>query len=453
MTALGAAANRNVKDWGQAGSYPVLAAAQIWKGGLVTVDANGYAIAATDTADTWVVGVATESVLGGTASGDKWVKVEAGRAFLFAATSITQAMVGDPMYVVDDNTVDDAAGATNEVMVGLLVQYVSNTSGWVYVAPTFSLGQIVGVTASAGEINYLDITGAGTAQASKAVVLGASKEIAELGNVGITGTTTVTSASATSLAVGRLGATTPAFTVDSSTGSQVGGLKVTGSATGGTTAVVCTDSGADNSLTIDAKGAGTIKLGNTSTGAVTIKPATTITGILTPTGGIGSPVANTKVLKPTGVHTCCQPAFASTVGTDTSNTNTEAYCGAINIAGNCSTTGVSVFNGTAVAGNIKIYLFNSDGTAALAATASTAQAGTDAYQRIAWAGGPISLVGPATYYIVWTGDTTGATQKVNQINFGEGPAWKETGLVYGTCATITPVTTFTADRAPYATLY
>src|SRR3990167_3679030 len=183
-------------------------------------------------------------------------------------------------------------------------------------------------------------------------------------------------------------------------------------------------------------------------------PATGVltAGIIKPVGGIAAPGV-TQTLKPSGQHTCDIAPTLSTDGTDTSNTNTEAYIGAISIAGNISTTGVSIFNGSAVAGNVKVYLFNSDGTAALAATASTAQSGTDAYQRIAWVGGPIALVGPATYYIAWTGDTTGATQKINQINFGEGPAWKETALTYGTLATITPVTTFTADRAPYATLY
>ncbi len=68
----------------------------------------------------------------------------------------------------------------------------------------------------------------------------------------------IVNANATAFAVGRLGATTPAFTVDSSTASQVAGLKVTGAATGGTVAVVVTDSGADASLTINAKGSGTV---------------------------------------------------------------------------------------------------------------------------------------------------------------------------------------------------
>lgn len=91
----------------------------------------------------------------------------------------------------------------------------------------------------------------------------------------------ITSASAVSLAVGRLGSTTPAFTVDSSTASQVAGLKVTGAATGGTVAVVITDSGAAANLIVNAKGTGTIGIGSVSTGRVTITPVTTITGALT----------------------------------------------------------------------------------------------------------------------------------------------------------------------------
>lgn len=97
----------------------------------------------------------------------------------------------------------------------------------------------------------------------------------------------ITSASATALAVGRLGATTPAFTVDASTASQVAGLKVVGAVTTGTVAVVVTDSGAVNTnLTINALGTGTIGIGSVSTGRVTITPVTTITGLLTVSAGL-----------------------------------------------------------------------------------------------------------------------------------------------------------------------
>lgn len=98
----------------------------------------------------------------------------------------------------------------------------------------------------------------------------------------------VTSASANALAVGRLGATTPAFQVDASTASQVAGLKVTGAATGGTVAIVAIDSGSNTNVTVNAKGSGTIGIGSVSTGRVTITPVTTITGLLTLSGGATS---------------------------------------------------------------------------------------------------------------------------------------------------------------------
>ena len=67
------------------------------------------------------------------ATGNFWIQVEYDREYLFAATSITQAMVGVNMVTVDDNTVDDIAGATNDIVVGKLTEFVSTTSGWVHV--------------------------------------------------------------------------------------------------------------------------------------------------------------------------------------------------------------------------------------------------------------------------------------------------------------------------------
>lgn len=239
---------------------------------------------------------------------------------------------------------------------------------------------------SAAEIAVLDGVTAGTATASKAVVLGASKEIA-----------TITSATITTL-------TAPNF------------------------------AGAE-----------------THAGAITAQSTLAVTGAITPTGGVAAGGGFTA--KPAGIHTLGTMATVSTYGTDASNTNTEAYVSAIFVPCNMSVTGVSIFNGSAVTGNVKAYVFASNGTTAIGATASTAQSGTDAYQRIALTGGPIAVVGPATYYIAVTGDTTGAGQKINMHTLGEGPAWKETGLTYGTLASITPVTTFTTAVGPVASIY
>jgi hypothetical protein len=111
----------------------------------------------------------------------------------------------------------------------------------------------------------------------------------------VTGTTTGTSASASALAIGLNGATNPAFAVDASTGSQVAGLSVKGAVTGGTVAVAAIDSGSNANLTVNAKGTGTIGIGSVSTGAVTVTPATTITGLLTANGGITNAAGTASV--------------------------------------------------------------------------------------------------------------------------------------------------------------
>lgn len=126
--------------------------------------------------------------------------------------------------------------------------------------------------------------------------------------VTITGATTHHSTSAAAFTVGAVAAgVTPVFTIDASTSSAVAGLKITGAVTGGTVAVVATDSGADTNLTINAKGTGTIGIGSVSTGRVTITPVTTITGLVTLTAGLTS-AANAILKSATAV-----PATAGAV--------------------------------------------------------------------------------------------------------------------------------------------
>ncbi len=95
---------------------------------------------------------------------------------------------------------------------------------------------------------------------------------------------TITSSSAQALAVGLNGLTNPAFNVDASTALQADGVNVKGLAAGNGAGVKVITSGTNAPLTIDAAGSGTITIAGTSTGAVTITPATTITGALTQTG-------------------------------------------------------------------------------------------------------------------------------------------------------------------------
>jgi hypothetical protein len=96
------------------------------------------------------------------------------------------------------------------------------------------------------------------------------------------GAITVTSPSATALAVGLAGTTNPAFTVDASTASSATGIKIKSAAVTGGVALSVTTSGTNENLTIDAAGSGTITLGGTSTGAITLSRAATATSVVNP---------------------------------------------------------------------------------------------------------------------------------------------------------------------------
>lgn len=146
MTAL--AADRNTQSKiGGIQIFPVDGGSTIYKGALVAVNAAGYLIPASDLANAKVVGVADEAVDNSAgADGALDCRVVSGRTFKFAASSITQAMVGEMMYVVDDQTFDDGVG-TNGIKAGRLVQYVSATEGWIHI-PFGGVG--IGITTADG---------------------------------------------------------------------------------------------------------------------------------------------------------------------------------------------------------------------------------------------------------------------------------------------------------------
>lgn len=133
MTALAANASRQYRGLPRVMKFLVAATTTIYKGGLVMIDADGFAIPGEDTASLNVVGVAAEGVVNAGADGAKEVEVEMDAEWLFTASSITDAMMSTIMALVDDNTIDDEAGATNNRPVGILTQRVSNTQGWVYI--------------------------------------------------------------------------------------------------------------------------------------------------------------------------------------------------------------------------------------------------------------------------------------------------------------------------------
>ncbi len=146
----------------------------IYKGSFVTLNTSGYAVAGQDSAGYRFAGVAVEQGNNaGGSDGDVWVRLYTEGVFLMAATSITQAMVGKMMYLVDDQTFDDIS-VTNYIPVGILVEYVSSTSGWVDIGP--ALGR-----ASSDELKSITLNGANYATISLAMAAAAAGDVIFLG--------------------------------------------------------------------------------------------------------------------------------------------------------------------------------------------------------------------------------------------------------------------------------
>lgn len=113
-------------------SIPVGGAETIYNGSLVSLDATGYAVSASDTASTIFVGVAIEQADNSSgADGAINVKVRRTGVFKLPATSITQAHVGSIMYIKDDQTFDNTS--SNLIPCGRLVKYESATLGWIQI--------------------------------------------------------------------------------------------------------------------------------------------------------------------------------------------------------------------------------------------------------------------------------------------------------------------------------
>lgn len=150
-----------------------------------------------------------------------------------------------------------------------------------------SLGTITTLTATTINAFTLGGTIAGGGNQLNNIIIGTTTPLAGsfTAIVGtssaINGTETITSASATALTAGRLGATTPALQVDASTATSITGIKIKSAAAGGGVAISAIGEASNGNLTLDAQGSGTITVGGTSTGAITLTRATTMSNALT----------------------------------------------------------------------------------------------------------------------------------------------------------------------------
>jgi hypothetical protein len=86
-------------------SYPVDAGAVIYNGAIVCLDSTGYAVPGATATGLLAVGIAQQSVTGGTNDGDTHVPIHTGVFRLLTDSPFAQSDVGALAYIVDDETV------------------------------------------------------------------------------------------------------------------------------------------------------------------------------------------------------------------------------------------------------------------------------------------------------------------------------------------------------------
>lgn len=178
------------------------------------------------------------------------------------------------------------------------LKLAGNTSGTTTITPTAAASGTATLPANSGTIAELNLAQVWTAAQA------------------------IQSASASALSVGSNGSTNPAFSVDASTSSQAAGLNVKGAVTGGTVGIAAIDSGSNTNLQFNAKGTGTIALGNVSTGATNIYNSAAVL----------STSATALAIGPTGAT---NPTFAV-------DSSTASIATGVNIKGAAAGGGVAI---------------------------------------------------------------------------------------------------------------
>lgn len=164
------------------------------------------------------------------------------------------------------------------------------------------------------------------------------------------------------------------------------------------------------------------------------------------TGGVGPIVGSSGI---TVFHSGDAAPPTTTTGTDTTPVVTETYITRVFVQLNSTLTGISLLNGSAVAGNITVALLNSAG-AVVAQSASTVQAGIAGYQQVPFAT-PYAAKGPAIHWIAVQCNNTGA--RIRTHTLGNFTAAKQTGQTYGTFTAFVSPNTFTTNVGPIADTY
>lgn len=278
-----------------------------------------------------------ELKVGGTKVFDVDVDGDTTCASIIATTSSATALaVGrqgstNPAFLVNANTASSATGVS--------VTAAAAAGGVAVAAISSGTNENLTIDAKGSGTITLNATGTG------AIALGRATSVA--------GATTITSTSASALTVGANGATNPVLQVDANTASVATGIKLTGAAAAAGAAIAVISSGTNENLTINAKGSGTITLGNSSTGNIVASRA--IAGAL----GITSSGATAGIGYATGAGGAVTQATDRTTGV-TLNTVAGAIT-LVSAAGSTTPASFTVTN-SAVAATDVIVLSQKSGT-------------------------------------------------------------------------------------------
>lgn len=192
--------------------------------------------------------------------------------------------------------------------------------------------------------------------------------------------------------------------------------------------------------------------GDTLFGMTTVTPGQSVKCESDGQGTVNcSSVGNSfSITAPRGIHTGQHAAYVSTDGNNSTPVITETYVSEIIVPAACTITGIALFNGSDVTGNVTVGLATAAGVPITAAkSASTAGAGTDAYQLVPFATPYVAA--PGTYFIQV--QYSSGTARYNTHTLGTHAILVQTGQTYGTLTSFTPPTTFVTNVGNICGLY
>lgn len=147
--------------------FPVAASQTIYGGAFVCVNANGYALPGSDTTALIFEGVANEQKDNASGSNGDLDVVLRRRGLVKAIldTAITQANVGDNVFLVDDQTVDLTANVTHNIYCGIIAKYIDTTHAWIDIEPAIQQADVathIADSSAAHAASAVSVADAGT---------------------------------------------------------------------------------------------------------------------------------------------------------------------------------------------------------------------------------------------------------------------------------------------------